>query len=77
MAPRARPPNRVERPNGQPGRSTPKPSPKRITPTLADTGDHVSTETAEQLAYDWHLADDRDYPPGLEHCACSCPWCTP
>jgi hypothetical protein len=52
-----------------------------IAATIPDRGDAEAAdaaeaaEAAEQLAFDWHLADDREYPPGLEHCACSCPWC--
>jgi hypothetical protein len=49
-----------------------------IAATIPDRGDADAAdaaEAAEQLAFDWHLADDREYPPGIEHCACSCPWC--
>jgi len=81
MASRARPPNRVERPNGQPGRSTGILTQQtRSVVIVADGGDgdgHVSAEAAEQLAWDWHIADEREYPTGLEHCACSCPRCAP
>lgn len=67
MAPKARPPDKGERPNGQPGRSTPEPSPKRVTPTLAEVADLVSTEAAEQLQYELHLVGE---------CRPACPWCS-
>jgi len=37
----------------------------------------VAAEAAELVAWEWHLADEREYPPGLEHCSCACPWCNP
>jgi hypothetical protein len=71
MASRARPPNGVERPNGQPGRSNSRTltDQTRITHTVADAGDDVSgdlAEAAEQLAWEAHLA---------ELCPDDCPWC--